>query len=258
MLIQELTQRSLFSFIFPLCGFHFKKCLQRKHQYVVVGIYGDQSFSSVHAGNQAVEEGAGMGGVNTNTKQSRWLRVGYKGKRDINDHAFPVASNYTVIVSMKNKMAAFVRSRWMKSKSEKKRECRNKERRVSKSAWPRKIHEAKNSICHFICDGPSEALCHMTYPSYRTRRDTSIHLFRHLTCLEQGTERKTENRVWEERRGCVVFSHILLTYTFMCHGARLTILHYFTIMASNTCVLCSWRTETWCSCSDTATSQINC
>lgn len=33
----------------------------------------------------------------------------------------------------------------------------------------------------------------MTYPSYRARRDTSIHLFRHLTCLERETK--------EERRG---------------------------------------------------------
>lgn len=82
-----------------------------------------------------------------------------------------------------------------------KRERERAKRKVSKSAWPRKIHEAKNSICHFICDGRSEALCHMTYPSYRTRRDTSIHLFRHLTCLERGTERKTQSAGKDLRRG---------------------------------------------------------
>ncbi len=178
--------------------------------------------------------------------------------------------------SMKNKMAGFVRSRWMKRKSENKRKSRRAEAqrererereraklKVSKSAWPRKIHEAKNSICHFICDGRLEALCHMTYPSYRTRRDTSIHLFRHLTCLERGTERKTEReREWiepgerrgeerrgeerrgEERRGkerrgggvcnkasllALVFSHILLTYMTTRQWARHIISHYFTL-----------------------------
>lgn len=65
-------------------------------------------------------------------------------------------------------MAGFVRSQWMKRKKKweeervKAGEHRLGERereieRVSESAWPRKIHEAKNSICHFICDGRLEA-----------------------------------------------------------------------------------------------------
>lgn len=106
-------------------------------------------------------------------------------------------------------MAGSVRSRWMKGKKVRRGEKAGEEEaqterggraalKVSESAWPRKIHEAKNSICHFICDGRSEALCHMTYPSYRARRDTSIHLFRHLTCLERGTE--GENREGERDR----------------------------------------------------------
>lgn len=109
-------------------------------------------------------------------------------------------------------MAGVVRSGRMKRKREEeeeetKQESRSTERereqdwKVSESAWPRKIHQAKNSICHFICDGRSEALCHMTYPSYRARRDTSIHLFRHLTCLEQGTEEKSRE---EERERVLV------------------------------------------------------
>lgn len=90
----------------------------------------------------------------------------------------------------------------MKKKSEKKRtEAQGKrigEQNFKSQNQPgqKKNHEAKNSICHFICDGPLEALCHMTYPSWGAHTDTSIHLFRHLTHLERdgGMDSKIEGK----------------------------------------------------------------
>lgn len=132
----------------------------------------------------------------------------------------------------------------MKKKSEKKRtEAQGKrigEQNFKSQNQPgqKKNHEAKNSICHFICDGPLEALCHMTYPSWGAHTDTSIHLFRHLTHLERdgGMDSKIEGKGDERMAGNKAFcagsclQHIVLTYMTMCQWARHIILHHFTLL----------------------------
>lgn len=98
-------------------------------------------------------------------------------------------------------MASFVRSRWMKIKMRRDKEGsaeaqrdRIRRAKLKISLARKRSTRQKTASVIFFCDGRLQALCHMTYPSYRARRDTSIHLFRHLTCLERGTKRRGEER----------------------------------------------------------------
>lgn len=73
----------------------------------------------------------------------------------------------------------------------------------------------------------------MTYPSYGACRDTSIHLFRHLTCLKLGRKKREgeERRREEDNKAsllALVFCSIVLTHMTMCQWARHIILHHFT------------------------------
>lgn len=162
-----------------------------------------------------------------NTKQSRWWSASYKGEWDI-IHVVLVISNYAAVVHVKlnekrgGKVAAGEWINWDEKKDVSRGGEAEGKLKSSKLLWSIKDPQCKNNICHFICSGRLKAICHTTYPSYRVHADTSIHLFRHLTCLESRMEEKMMGSWWERRTaGNKAF------FWFLCFLA--TVLIYMTV-----------------------------